>query len=290
MRIIICIKQICYTYTRTGTDPAENFLAPEDKIYRVNPYDEAAMELALRTKEISGQGEIIALTMGPMIAMSELRRCLAMGADHLFHIDRDSGMDPWLKSLVLARAIKEKEANLILCGKESLDNQSGQVGAFMAHHLGMPFVSAITDLTVLKDKHSARIVRSAGRGMREVIESPLPAVFSVDLGLHEPRLPTYEDKKKAWSIPIQKLNHVEDGAGPKIKTRRVFQARPRPKKVPAPDSRLDPYDRIQQLLMGSRVQKKGVMLEGSPESQVEEIISFLQRNGFLGPETTIKEE
>ena len=281
MRIIVCIKQICHTYARTGMDPEKNFLAPEDKICRVNPYDEAAMELALRIKELQGVGEIIILTLGPMIADAEIRRCLALGADHLYQIDRDGFRDPWHKSGLLARAARDLEADLVLCGKESLDNQNGQVGAFMAHHLGMPFVSAITDLTIAEDKRSAKARRRAGRGVREVIEAPLPAVFSVDLGSHEPSLPTYPDKKRARSFPIRKICYREEMAPPKIVFTRSFPARPRPKKISAPDYRLEAYDRIQQLLSGSRVEKKGVMLRGNPEQQVEEIISFLRGHGFF---------
>lgn len=290
MRIVVCVKQICHTYARTGMDPEQNYLAPEDSIYRVNPYDEVAMELALLIKELLGGGEIIILTMGPIIAEAELRRCLAMGADQLYQIDMDGKMDPWSKSVFLARAIKDMEANLILCGKESLDNQSGQIGALMAHHLRMPFVSAITDLTILKNRRSANARRSAGRGVREIIECPLPAVFSVDLGLKEPRLPTYPDKKRAQSLPIQRLSYGEEMAPPKIVSTRIFPPRPRPKKIPAPDSRLEAYDRIQQLLSGSRVEKKGVMLRGNPEQQVEGIISFLQEHGFLESKKAAKEE
>lgn len=290
MRIIVCVKQICYTYARTGKEPEQNYLAPEDSIYRVNPYDEVAIELALITKELLGGGEIIILTLGPIIAEAELRRCLAMGADHLYQIDMDGKMDAWSKSVFLARAIKAMKADLILCGKESMDNQSGQIAAIIAYHLKMPFVSAITDLTISGDKRSAKARRSAGRGVREIIECPLPAVFSVDLGLKESRLPTYPDKKRAQVFPIQNLNYRREIVPPKIISTRIFPPRPRPKMVPAPASRLEAYDRIQQLLSGSRVEKKGVMLRGNPEQQVEEIISFLQEHGFLEPKRPAKEE
>jgi electron transfer flavoprotein beta subunit len=290
MRIIVCVKQICYTYARTGMDPGQNYLAPEDSIYRVNPYDEVAIELALIMKELLGGGKINILTLGPIIAQAELRRCLAMGADHLYQIDMDGKMDAWSKSVFLARAIKAMEADLILCGKESMDNQSGQVGASIAHHLKMPFVSAITDLNIVKDNYSVRARRSAGRGVREVIECPLPAVFSVDLGLKESRLPTYPDKKRAQSLPIQRLSYGEEMAPPKIVSTRIFPPRPRPKKIPAPESRLEAYERIQQLLSGSRVEKKGVMLRWNPEQQVEGIISFLQEHGFLESKRSVKEE
>lgn len=275
------------TYARTGLDPERHFLAPEDKIYRVNPYDETAMELALQVREMHAGGEIIILTLGPNIAHMELRRCLAMGADDLYRIDAEGEMEPWHKSLILAKAIKDMDADLVLCGKESLDRQNGQVAAFIAYHLGMPFVSAIMDLAI-KDKGVAEAQRSAGRGMREVIQCSLPAVFSVDLGSHEPRLPTYENKKQAQSMQIRKLAHMEGEKATKTIPEAVFPPRPRPKKVPAPHSRLGAFDRIQQLLMGSRIEKKGAILRGSPQSQAEGIISFLDEHGFLKPKNVKK--
>ena len=117
MRIIVCVKQICLTYARTGTDPNRYFLAPEDKICRVNPYDEVALELALHIKEAQASGQVIILTLGPIVAEAELRRCLAMGVDDLYQIDIEGRMDPWCKSRLLARAVKEMGADLILCGK-----------------------------------------------------------------------------------------------------------------------------------------------------------------------------
>ncbi len=281
MRIIVCVKQICLHYARTGMDPGRYFLAPEDRIYRVNPYDEVALDLALNIKELQVSEEIIILTLGPIIAEVELRRCMAMGIDDVYQIDTEDRMDPWCKSRLLARAVIDMGADLVLCGKESLENQNGQVGAFMAHHLGMPFVSAITDLTIAGDNRSARLKRSAGRGIREVIECPLPAVFSVDPGSYEPRLPTYENMKQALSIPIQRLSYSEEITAPKTISINISTPRPRPKDIPTPDSRLEAFYRIQQLLMGSRIEKKGATLRGSPESQAEGIISFLKEHGFL---------
>ena len=280
MRIIVCVKQICLTYARTGMDPGQYFLAPEDKLYRVNPYDEAALELALQIKELQGSGEIILLTLGPIIAEVELRRCLARGADDIYQIDAEGEMDPWDKSLLLARAIGDMGADLILCGKESLDKRNGQVSAFVAQHLGMPFVSAIVDLSVT-DSGTARAKRSAGRGVREAVECLLPAVFSVDLGLHEPRLVTYEGKRRARSIEIRRLDYREWMSARKTNSMGVVPPRPRTKRIPPPDSGLEAFYRIGQLLLGSRVEKQGAILRGDPESQAAGMISFLDEHGFL---------
>jgi electron transfer flavoprotein beta subunit len=284
MKIIVCLKQIRHTYARTGMDPAHHFLAPEDDVYRVNPYDEAAVELALGVKDNREDTEIVLLTLGPLIADEALRRCLAMGADHLFRIDTKSSMDPWEKSLALSQTIKDLEPDLILCGKESLDTQNGQIGALVAHHLDLPFVSAITGIETLQNNTRATVKRSCGRGVREEIECKLPALFSVDMGGIEPRLPTYEARRTAGAYAVQtRVYAISDTrrARPKVSSQKIYAPRPRPKKVPAPDSRQAAFHRIRQLLAGSRIEKKGELLAGTTESQVDGIVSFLLENGFV---------
>ncbi|MBW1780850.1 MAG: hypothetical protein JRL30_08925 [Deltaproteobacteria bacterium] len=282
MRIVVCVKQISHTYARTGMDPERDFLAPEDQVFRINPYDEWAVAMALRTKALTGEGEISILTLGHIIAEKELRRCMAMGADYLFQIDITERVDPWQKSLFLARAIREIGADLVFCGKESIDSRNGQVGAFVAHHLGLPFVSSIRDISIAQNEGPVEVQRSAGRGIREVIECPLPAVLSVDAGAIEPPFPTYEEKKQSETLPVQRIIYDKERVFPQTICTKTFPPRPRPKKVPAPDPTLDAFDRIGQLLTGSRVEKKGEILRGSPQSQVEGIISFLDEHGFLG--------
>jgi len=190
-------------------------------------------------------------------------------------------VDPWQKSTFLTRAIKEMGADLVLCGKESIDSRNGQVGAFVAHHLAVPFVSCLRDISISSDRGSLEVQRSAGRGIREVIECPLPAVFSVDAGAIETPFPTYENKKQSQTLPVQRIIYDKDTVISQSICTKTFSPRPRPKKAPAPDPRIDAFNRIGQLLTGSRVEKKGEMLRGRPESQVEGIISFLDGHGFL---------
>lgn len=289
MNIIVCTKPIRHTYARTGKDPASQYIAPEDSIFRVNPCDESALELALRVKDSLPQTTVMLLTLGTLIAESQLRRCLAAGADLLYRInvngrypeeDPLAQPDPWTKSDLLARAAKDRKADLILCGKESLDRQSGQVGAFLAHRLDMPFVSAISELSVDPAKGTAQVQRSAGRGVREVIECDLPAVFSVDAGI-DLRLPTVPARRKSEARSISELSCDGDAPTPRLIRKNLFQPKPRTKVAPAPDSRLNAYDRILQLLIGSKVEKKGEMLTGDVETQVAGIVAFLQERGLL---------
>ena len=290
MKIIVCAKQIRHTYARTGNSAETHFISSEDGIYRVNPHDEAALELALRLKDDNDDISVTLLTLGAMIAENEIRRCLAVGADGLYQInfngepstDEDTldQPDPWVKSDLMARAVKELKGDLVLCGKESVDKGNGQVGALLAHRLKLPFVSAITDLAMNNNGSALQVKRSAGRGVREIIECRLPAVLSVDLGTVL-RLPEFARRQWADIYTPRQLNYGADVDTPKIVCKRRFQPRPRPKIVAAPDSRQHAYERIMQLLTGSTVEKKGEILTGSPESQVEGIIAFLKANEFL---------
>jgi electron transfer flavoprotein beta subunit len=280
MKIVICIKQVQFTYARTGLDPDKKYIAPENNIFRINPWDESALDIALELKDTDRSIEVIILTLGPLIADKELRRCLAIGADEIYRIDTESEHDSWSKSVLLARGIKELNADLIFCGKESVDKQNGQIGAFIAHHLDIPFVSDVTRFSI-GDKDTTNVIRNTGKGKREEIECPVPAVFSISRASIEPRLPTYERKQKAQASPFKILDINRDKIERRLIHESYFPPRPRPKKVPTPDSNLEAFERINQLLMGSRVEKKGIMLEGSPESQADGIITFLVDNGFL---------
>ncbi len=288
MKTIVCTKQIRYTYTRTGTETDKLYLNPEDSIYRVNPYDEAAIELALRLKDSVAGSEVDLLTLGDMIAENEVRRCFATGADQLYQVpfngQKDSNPlmqpDPWVKADLIAKTAKSLNADVILCGKESMDKASGQVGALVAQKLNLPFVSAITDLSFDTASNKVKVQRSAGRGVREVIECSLPAVFSVDLGA-ELRLPTLEARKQANAYTVRTPDIDLQPVAEKMTCKQVYQARPRTKIIKAPDSSMHSFDRILQLLVGSNVEKKGEMLTGSVDSQVEGIINFLKENEFI---------
>jgi electron transfer flavoprotein beta subunit len=287
MRIIVCAKQVKFTYARTGLDPDKNYIAPGDNIFRINPWDESALDIALKLKERGSNVEVIILTLGPVIAEKELRRCIAVGADEIYRIDTESDHDSWSKSVLLARGIKELNADMVFCGKESVDKQNGQTGAFIAHHLELPFISNVINVET-GFKPVSRVIRKAGKGVREEVECPLPAVFSVSLEGSETRLSVFEKKQKALISPIKTLKINTDKAEKKLKHESTHPPRPRPKKVPAPDSSMAAFDRINQLLAGSDIEKKGEILTGYPESLVDGIISYLIEWGFIETDNPVK--
>lgn len=281
MKILVCLKQIEHTYSRTGMDPDLNFLCPDDRIYRINPYDEAALELALRLKDNHKNIEIILLTMGELIAEKELRRCFATGADEFYQVDAKGNPDSQVRSKIIAETANMLGVDMVLCGKESLDRRNGQIPAYAANMLGYPFVSSITELNINQQTAQASVLRSCGKGARERITCAFPALFSVDLGKIDLRIPTHEKLLKAESANLRKLNleGINQHRGAVLK--KECPPLPRTGKVRSPDYSHDAYQRINTLLKGSITEKKGKFIEGTLEEQVNEIIDFLMNYSFI---------
>lgn len=290
MNIIVCVKQVQSTYARTGKSPEALFLNAEDHIYCVNPYDEAAMALAINIKDVLPTALITVITMAPMTAEEDLWRLMGMGADRLCRIDlaepdneldqNPTVLDSWAKAQVLAQAAKSLKADLVLCGRESVDSQNGLVPTYIAHLLQLPYVSGILDLQI-REESGARVTKNAGKGRREIMDCRLPALFSVDLLPGPLPMPAYAAIQA--SRQKETLHMVYDTGTLTAKTRTLATTtpRPRPKPTPAPDSVLPSFERVRQLLSGSAVEKKGKLVTGSPESQVDEIIGFMEQHDFL---------
>ncbi len=291
MKIVVCIKQINYIYARTGRDPSTHFISEEDRINIVNPYDEVAVEEAIQVKENNkGDSEVILITLGDLIAERALRRCFAMGADKLIQINHPcfGQLDSWGTSVILAKAIERLKPDLVFCGKEAIDENSGQVGAYLAELLGIPYVSCVVGLELLSYRKKARIHRALGKGDKEVVECEVPALFSVDRELNDPRYPTLPNllralKQKIESWGPELFDLTLDDLKPMTEVLEINYPRPRPKRTVAPDSHLNGYERTLFLLSGSRVEKAGLILEGSPEELVSRTIQFLNEKGIILP-------
>ena len=291
MHIIVCLKQIVYAYARTGFDPETNFLAPGDTITCVNRHDEAALELALQVKDTIDNTRVTLLTLGPLLAENELRRCLALGADRLCRIDLEGGLDPWAKARVMASFIKEMSADLILLRKGVSGQTERPGGGFSG-----PGTRAAVCLRRQRPDPFRRRTRNEGRAKRRPgnpgnhrLSPAGPVYCGMGIG-RAPASPPIRTKSRARSRTIEILPWEGEKPSPRLIQKRVFPPRPRPKRIPAPDSRLGASERIRQLLAGSRMEKKGVLLTGTPESQVEAILSFLKDHDFLRLKITPKEE
>ena len=211
-----------------------------------------------------------------------------MGADRLIQIHDPSfdHLDPWGVSSVLAKAIGRLAPDLILCGKEALDDLGGVVGACIAEFLGLPHVSSVVHLKVMPEKRRARIHRSVVRGDREVLECPLPAVLSVERGLNRPRYPTVRGQLHALDQRIERWNAeclglCDGDLAAMTEVIETFPPRPRLRRIPTPDSRLDGFERTLILLSRPETEKPGNIVQGEPEKLAGQIVEFLVENGII---------
>ncbi|MFC1674715.1 electron transfer flavoprotein subunit beta/FixA family protein [Candidatus Omnitrophota bacterium] len=207
MNIIVCIKQVPET-TEVRINPETNTLIREGVASIINPFDMYAIEEGIRLKEKTG-GKAIVVTMGPPQADSALREALSLGIDQAILIsDRAfAGSDTWATSYTLACAIRKIERDmlkydLILCGKQASDGDTAQVGPGIATHLDIPQITYVKKIDEIKEK-SIRAQRMTEEGF-EIIEAPLPALFTVVKEINEPRLPSLKGMMKSKSAQITK--------------------------------------------------------------------------------------
>jgi len=209
MEIIVCVKQVPDT-TEVKIDPNTNSLIRQGVASIVNPFDKHAVEAALKLKEKHG-GKVTVLSMGPPQAKEALKECIAMGADEAFLVsDRAfGGADTLATSYTLSAAInKIGNFDLIICGKQSIDGDTAQVGPELAEHLGIAQVTYTTDIEVNGVK--VRIKREQEESY-EIIEAEFPLLITVVKSMNEPRHPNVKGIMKAnrKSIPIWELKDMD---------------------------------------------------------------------------------
>jgi electron transfer flavoprotein beta subunit len=224
MNSVVCIKQVPDTETRIKIGPDGRSIDPSEVEWVVNPYDEYAVEEALKLKEKDGQGEVIIVSLGGEKAATAIRSCLAMGADRGVLI-KSEGLfgDAYATASALAAVIKEMGADLILLGKQAVDDDHAQVGQMLAVMLDLPCVTMVTKLEVTG--RTARAHREVDGGS-EIFETPLPAVITAEKDLNQPR---YASLK---GIMMAKKKTIEERNAPAMETRvevvEMLKPAPRP--------------------------------------------------------------
>jgi len=207
MKIVACIKRVPATDTRVKVAADGASIDTSQVEWIINPYDEFALEAALRVKEAAGggagSGEVIALSLGPAEASKELRTCLAIGADRAILVkDPDaSRRDAQVTAGALAAVLAELKPDLILCGKQSVDRDQGQVGILVAYALGLPCVTEISRLEVAAGQ--ATVERAGESGTTERYQVKLPAVLTCQKGLNEPRYANLKGIMAAKKKPLE---------------------------------------------------------------------------------------
>jgi electron transfer flavoprotein beta subunit len=233
MKIVVAVKQVPDTATQvkiSGGDPKAIDTAGITWI--VSPYDEFAIEEALRIKEKRGQGEVVAVSLGPDRVKEALRSALAMGCDRAIHVNDPAlaNADTLLTAQALAAVIKQEQPGLVICGRQAIDDDMGAVAAQVAELLGWPAASWIMEEAIDGDGKTIRIGRQVEGGL-EIFELPLPAVVSAQKGLNEPRYPTLKGIMGAKKKEIKDVKAADLGVTtgtPQLAVKTLEALPPRP--------------------------------------------------------------
>jgi len=203
MNIVVCLKQVPGT-TEVKINPETNTLVRQGIKNIINPFDTYALEEGVRLKEKYG-GKVTAISMGPPQAVDMLREAISLGADESFLLSDGAfaGADTWATAYTLAGAIRKLgTVDLIICGRQSTDGDTAQVGPEMAEMLGIPFIAYVGQIEDIIHGE-IRLKRMIDEG-HEFLQSPLPAVITVTKEINVPRLPSLRGimKSKSAGIPV----------------------------------------------------------------------------------------
>ena len=257
MKIIVCIKQVLDTGAKIEMQ-GEKVVASGSP-FIVNPYDEFALEEAIRIKSALPDSDITVYSLGPESVKETLKRALAMGADHAVHIldPLFDGLDNSLIAKILAKAIQNNSFDLVLCGRQAVDDDMAQVGPALAVLLEIPFITIVTKIQFSENFLTADITRQIEGGSEIHKNRSLPLLVTCQKGLNEPRFPSLKGIMAAKKKEIQKFSASDLQLDAKF---------------------LDPHNnKLQEIkLFLPPERKKGTILEGADEDITKQLVAIIR--------------
>jgi electron transfer flavoprotein beta subunit len=292
MKIVVCMKEAVDSSLNLGFGLVSESLLQKGLAFRLNPNDAEALKKALLIKEKHNNAhvEITAISIGPEKVECYLRDALALGADKAVRIQGEElpELSPYQKARVLAKAIELFDADLVLTGAKSIDTASAQVGPFIAAILDIPCVCKVVEFQ-LENNKNVSASRNIGRGVREKVSTTLPVVLTISgRGENLPYAPLDRVLETA-STPITLFSlsdlgiSLQEIADDFMRVNRFSFPRPRPKKVPTPDSSLPSFYRILALLQGGILKRQGKILEGETDELVNQLYTLLINEDIIKP-------
>lgn len=203
MKILVTVKRVTDPDVKVKVKSDGSGVVTDGIDYKVNPFDEIAVEEALRIKEKVG-GEVVVASIGPAEATKEIRSALAMGAERGILVTCDQPSDPGVVARALAKLVEEEKPDLILMGKQAVDGDNNQTGQMLAELLGAGQACFASKVELSEDGGKATVTREVDGGF-DVVEVDLPAVITADLRLNEPRYASLPGIMKAKKKPIKEL-------------------------------------------------------------------------------------
>ena len=263
MKILTCLKQVPEKDSRYKINKAGTGISDENLVFETNESDLYALEESLRLKEKVG-GEVLALSLGPERVAKILRNALAMGADSALHLKDKTfdGGDAWVTSQIIVTAIRQKQLDLILTGVQSEDMGYGQTGTMIAQLLGWPHATIVTEVDVVDEGNRLRVKRELGSNIFERIELSLPAVLTIQSGIHQIRYVTLKGIMQAKNKPYKVITANELSLEPQT--------------MGAEGSKIKPQE-----LMVPEQKRQVVMIEGDIEVAAKLLMEKLQKEAKI---------
>jgi electron transfer flavoprotein beta subunit len=235
-RILVAVKRVVDFNVRIRVKPDGSGVVTDGVKMSINPFDEIALEEALRIRERGAAEEVVVATIGPTDVQQHLRTALAMGADRALHVQTDAIVEPGTAARVLLKLVEREQPFAVILGKQAIDDDNNQTGQMLAALWERPQATFASQIELTGDR--ATVTREVDAGL-ETIEVDLPAVFTTDLRLNEPRYVKLPEIMKAKKKPLTVLRLEELGVQPRerLKALKVEAPAPRQKGIRVNDAR-----------------------------------------------------
>ncbi len=222
-RILVGIKRVVDYNIRIRVKPDNSGVITDGVKQSINPFDEIALEEALRLKERGLAEEVVVASIGPPDVQAQLRTALAMGADRALLVNHAGALEPLDAAKTLLQLVQKEQPFLVLLGKQAIDDDNNQTGQMLAGLWDRPQATFASKLELSGE--TARVTREVDAGL-EVVEVDLPAVVTVDLRLNEPRFVKLPEILKAKKKPLETIELAALGVAPRTRLTAVHYAPP----------------------------------------------------------------
>lgn len=226
MKILVTVKRVIDPYVRVRIKPDQSGVETQNIKMVMNPFDEIALEEAIRLKEKQLASEIVVLTIGNDASQETLRHGLALGADRAILIRTDSIYCSLNRAKIIQKIVLQESPQLVLMGKQAIDDDNNQTPQMLAALLGWPQLTFISKLEL--NASELTVTREIDQGL-EILESTLPAIVSVDLRLNEPRYATLPNIMKSKQKPLQLIEIASLGLPLQDHLKRIQVTGPTPR-------------------------------------------------------------
>jgi electron transfer flavoprotein beta subunit len=210
VKTLVTVKRVPDPETTIRVKPDGSGIVTENVKYVINPFDEIAIEEALRIKEKLGGGEVILVSIGAKVVSEQLRTGLAMGADRAIFVACDQELDSLAVARLLAKIVEKENPDLLLLGKQAIDDDANQVGQMLAALLDWSQATFASKVELSADQKSVQVTREVDGGL-ETIAFVLPGIITADLRLNEPRYASLPGIMKARKKEIKEIAVSELG-------------------------------------------------------------------------------